>query len=89
MTQQMGAFSIGFTELEQGRIDCTAEVMRLLGAVVVRAEARYAEKAIVYVAMSPLFDELQHGAAVPEYTLVVVHDAAGFPERVEAVRQED
>lgn len=43
MTQQMGAFSIGFTELEQGRIDCTAAVMRLLGAVVVRAEAKYAE----------------------------------------------
>lgn len=83
MTQQMGAFSIGFTELEQGRIDCTAEVMRLLGAVVVRAEARYADKAI-----SPLFDELQHGDAVPEYTLIVVHDAAGFPERIEVVRQE-
>jgi len=65
-SKNYGKFQITF-DIINTRPDKVQEVMGNM--IIVNAEPNYVEKAIVYVAISKIFDELEEGRGIPDYNL--------------------
>ena len=59
-----------------------AAVFAILKCVPVRAEMLFAELMIEYTAIAERFAEVPTGGLIPEYTITVESDGAGWPSRV-------
>ena len=69
-SRQIGKFRISAQAIRYNPQDA-AMILRLMDAVPVHAEMLFAEDAIEYEAISPLFAEVPPGQRPPEYTLII------------------
>lgn len=79
--KNLGRFKIS-EQIVRDYPEKVAAVFAILKCVPVRAEMLFAEQIIWYTAISERFAEVPMGNLIPEYTLTVESDGAGWPSCV-------